>query len=31
MKIAFSFYPADVAGRPYREIATDLTDVKKLE
>ena len=30
MKIAFSFYPAWVKGRPYREIATELTDVKKL-
>ena len=29
MKIAFSFYPAWVNGRPYREIATLLTDVKK--
>jgi len=31
MKIAFSFYPAGVPGRPYREITTDLTDVKRLE
>lgn len=31
MKIAFSFYPAKVVGRTYREIATELTDVKKLE
>jgi len=30
MKIAFSFYPAGVKGRTYREIATDLTDLKKL-
>jgi oxalate decarboxylase/phosphoglucose isomerase-like protein (cupin superfamily) len=30
MKIAFSFYPAWVKGRSYREIATLLTDVKKL-
>ncbi len=29
MKIAFSFYPAWVKGRPYREIATELTDLKK--
>jgi oxalate decarboxylase/phosphoglucose isomerase-like protein (cupin superfamily) len=29
MKIAFSFYPAWVKGRTYREIATELTDVKK--
>lgn len=29
MKIAFSFYPAWVKGRPYREIASELTDVKK--
>jgi len=29
MKIAFSFFPAWVKGRPYREIATELTDVKK--
>jgi len=29
MKIAFSFYPAWVKGRPYREIAIELTDVKK--
>jgi oxalate decarboxylase/phosphoglucose isomerase-like protein (cupin superfamily) len=31
MKIAFSFYPAWVKGRPYREIATQLTDVKKTK
>jgi len=31
MKIAFSFYPAWVKGRPYREIATELTDVKKTK
>jgi oxalate decarboxylase/phosphoglucose isomerase-like protein (cupin superfamily) len=30
MKIAFSFYPAWVKGRSYREIASKLTDVKKL-
>ncbi len=30
-KIAFSFYPAGIAGLPYREIATDLTDQKKVE
>ena len=29
MKVAFSFYPAWVKGRPYREIATELTDLKK--
>jgi oxalate decarboxylase/phosphoglucose isomerase-like protein (cupin superfamily) len=29
MKIAFSFYPAWVKGRTYREIATELTDVKR--
>ncbi len=29
LKIAFSFYPAWVKGRPYREISNDLTDVKK--
>lgn|GEM_PF-1714253 len=29
MKIAFSFYPAWVKGRSYREIATELTDVKR--
>ena len=29
MKIAFSFFPAWVKGRPYREIATELTDLKK--
>ena len=29
MKIAFSFHPAWVKGRPYREIATELTDLKK--
>lgn len=31
MKIAFSFYPAWVKGRSYREIATELTDVKKTK
>ena len=31
MKIAFSFYPAWVKGRPYREIATELTDLKKSQ
>lgn len=29
MKIAFSFYPAWAKGRTYREIASELTDVKK--
>ena len=29
MKIAFSFYPEWVKGRAYREIATELTDLKK--
>ena len=29
MKIVFSFYPNWVKGRPYRVIATELTDVKK--
>ncbi len=29
MKIAFSFHPAWVRGRSYREIATELTDLKK--
>ena len=29
MKVVFSFYPAWVKGRPYREIATELTDLKK--
>ena len=31
MKIAFSFYPAWVKGRPYREIASQLTDVQKVK
>jgi mannose-6-phosphate isomerase-like protein (cupin superfamily) len=30
-KIAFSFYPAWVKGRPYREIASQLTDVQKVK
>ena len=30
LKIVFSFYPAGVKGRPYREIATDLTDIERL-
>lgn len=31
MKIVFSFYPAGVKGRTYREIGTELTDVKKVK
>jgi oxalate decarboxylase/phosphoglucose isomerase-like protein (cupin superfamily) len=31
MKIVFAFYPAGIAGRTYREIATDLTDVKRMD
>lgn len=31
LKVVFSFYPAWVKGRTYREIGTDLTDVKKVE
>jgi len=31
MKIVFSFFPAAVKGHTYREIATDLTDVKKVK
>jgi oxalate decarboxylase/phosphoglucose isomerase-like protein (cupin superfamily) len=30
MKIVFSFYPAGVKGRTYREIGSDLTDIKKV-
>ncbi len=29
LKIAFSFHPAWVKGRSYKEISTDLTDLKK--
>jgi oxalate decarboxylase/phosphoglucose isomerase-like protein (cupin superfamily) len=31
MKIVFAFYPAGVKGHTYKEIATELTDVKKVK
>ena len=30
LKILFSFYPGWVSGKTYREIGTELTDIKKL-
>jgi putative monooxygenase len=31
LKVVFSFYPAWVKGRTYREIGTELTDVSKVQ